>query len=152
MWTVLLVAALVALILFINREKLPKRQQSFASPGTVARIRGDGRYSVEVVGESFYKAALFNLFGRATDEEGDEREVEAMLRLDDNNPHDSKAVAVFIRGQKVGHLSREMAADFRHSIQRDGLAAWSEFQVAATVYVPHDPDDHYSVSLDLPEA
>lgn len=118
----------------------------------IPRIRGDGRFAVDVVGESFYRSNLHAMFGLRKGDADDTHECTAELRLDNNNPHDSQAVAVYIRDKQVGHLAKEMARDFRQAIQRDKLAAWSVFRVAAQVYIPDTADDHYSVTLDLPQA
>lgn len=100
---------------------------------------------LSVVGESFYRHNFERLF--KPDASGRDREARATatLKLDDRNLHDDKAVAVFIDGLQVGHLSREDARRFRKSKgadRRDTL-------VSATVWVPGEPDYHYSVSLTL---
>lgn len=65
-----------------------------------------GGLVVEVVGESFYAAALRGLA------EG-KRERWASLVPDPNNPYDPNAVKVLIDGIQVGHLDRETAIVFR---------------------------------------
>lgn len=122
------------------------------TPPPAPKIRGTGRYTVEVVGESFYRDNLKAMFGvRSNDDEEDECDAEAELRLERNNPHDANAVSVYIRGRQVGHLSREMAKDFRAALVRDRLTAWTVFRVDAMVYRPDDDESHFSVTLDLPE-
>lgn len=118
----------------------------------IPRIRGDGRFAVDVVGESFYRSNLSALFGLRKGDADDIEECTAELRLDNNNPHDSQAVAVYIRDKQVGHLAKDMARDFRQAIKRDKLAAWSIFRVDAQVYIPDDSETNYSVMLDLPQA
>lgn len=49
----------------------------------------------------------------AEHEEFEVETVEAQLVLDDDNPYDPKAVRIDIRGETVGHLSRELARDYR---------------------------------------
>lgn len=66
-----------------------------------------GGYRVEVVGESYYAAALD---GIADD---GQTQVWADLVVEDDNPYDPNAVRVEIDGQKVGHLSREIAPTYR---------------------------------------
>ena len=85
-------------------------------PGTqVAMIKGDGTYSAEVVGESHYQQAFERHFGPRT-EDGVEEEIVATLVFEDNNKHDSNAVAVYVGGDKVGHLPRQDAAEFRQQV------------------------------------
>lgn len=148
-WLVVL-AAIAAVAIGIWKSKaLPPA----AGPAThQPRIRGNGKFEVEVVGESFYTEAFRELFAaqvRADAE--DDLVLDATLVLEDDNPHDSNAVAVYIRGRKVGHLARSMAADFRRAIVRDGWRAYRSFDVAARVYLGGD-DETFSVSLDLPQA
>lgn len=127
------------------------RPRSIPSGGEPPRIKGNGRYSVEAVGESFYKPALHAIFGVSEEDGGEEKHLDGVLVLEDDNPHDKNAVAVTLMGKKVAHLSREVAADFRKAIARDGLSQWKEFAVGVEVWVSDDPDDHYSVHVDLPE-
>lgn len=143
-----LAAAVFYLLWKVFRRAVPRDDD-----GKAPKIRGPGRFAVEVVGESFYRDALKARFGlkRGSDDDS-ECEASALLRLEDDNPHDSQAVGVYIDGAKVGHLSRAMARDFRQSIKRDGLSRCKEFVVDAVVYLPEDDDEHYSVSLDLPKA
>ena len=70
---------------------------------------------------------------------------DALLKLEPDNPHDRNAVGVYLEGRKVGHLSCEMARDFRQAIVRDGLADRSEFAVTARVYWGGS-ERHHSVS------
>lgn len=118
---------------------------------TMPRIRGTGDFGVEVVGESFYRAALLDLFP-VREHAGEEVAAVATLEFDDQNPHDDQAVRVAIRGRQVGHLSRAMARDFRAAIERDRLTKWRVFLVDARVWVPDDAKDHYSARVDLPQA
>jgi hypothetical protein len=68
--------------------------------------------SVAVVGESFYEDAFRQVCGPKR-EEGYDMEVVAELWPEPDNPYDSGAVAVRVRGFKVGHLSREDARLYR---------------------------------------
>ena len=127
------------------------RPRSIPSGREPPRIKGNGRYSVVAVGESFYKPALHAIFGVSEEDGGEEKHLDGVLVLEDDNPHDKNAVAVTLMGKKVAHLSREVAADFRKAIARDGLSQWKEFAVGVEVWVSDDPEDHYSVRVDLPE-
>ena len=85
----------------------------------IVHLEGDGSFELEIVGESFYQDALDNITGGKT-EDGYEMEVEAMLNYDDDNPYDNKAIAVSIEGEKVGHLSRKLARQFRERMEETG--------------------------------
>lgn len=74
-----------------------------------------GMYDFPVVGEGNYQPALTTLagdhgekFARVT--------TTATLTLEDNNPHDDKAVSVGIDGHLVGYLSRQDARSFRRRL------------------------------------
>lgn len=78
-----------------------------------------GRESIEVVGESRHQDALWHIVGEHPG--GPDRirqNVIAALRPDPNNPYDEYAVDVVVTDHRVGHLSREVAADLQHAIMR----------------------------------
>ncbi len=60
----------------------------------------EGRFEVDVVGESFYREAFDVL------RPGD---CFAELRPDPENPYDCNCVGVFVEGHQVGNLSRDHA-------------------------------------------
>lgn len=120
------------------------------SASTGPRIRGDGTYSHQIVGESHYKAHFERLLGTDAYTE-EERTCDALLRLDDANAHDPQAVMVLIDGGTVGYLSRADAREFRGALKRDGLGKWRELSVGARVYCGGE-EGIFSVELDLPQA
>ena len=81
-----------------------------------------GEYDFEVVGESNYQGVLERLAGDHETESTDV-EIVAELELENNNPHDPKAVAVRVRGQTVGYMSREDARSFRRRLGQKGLGS-----------------------------
>ncbi len=73
-----------------------------------------GQEDLEVVGESHYQENLWELVGgRRSVEQRVRKEILALLVVEDNNPYDPAAVAVWIDGCKVGHLSRADARWYR---------------------------------------
>lgn len=73
-----------------------------------------------IVGESFYQADLKRIAG----DHGDRSvhvEVVALLKPEDDNPHDDKAVSVWVKGYKVGHLDRDDARSFRRRLSSKKL-------------------------------
>lgn len=72
-------------------------------------------FPTEIVGESFYFKNFIKLFGRRG-EDGIDEVVDASVEPDDNNEYDENAVAVYIRGLQVGHLSRTNAKKYRQLI------------------------------------
>ncbi len=81
------------------------------------RWMGDGRFSVDAVGEVRYQTTLSKVAGGRADEP---REVssEAVLRFEPDNPHDRNAVAVFIDGAKIAYLRREDAVTYHAATRR----------------------------------
>jgi hypothetical protein len=74
----------------------------------------EGYYDLEVVGESHYQDNLWRIMGgRGKTEVHVRIDVYAMLVAEDDNPYDVNAVAVWVQGLKVGHLSRTDAARLR---------------------------------------
>jgi len=65
-------------------------------------------YETEVVGESHYQQNIESFCAG-----GNNVELNADLILEDDNPHDPKAVLVVIGGKPVGHLSRQDARTYR---------------------------------------
>ena len=82
--------------------------------------RGSGDFDFEVVGESHYQDALTSICGGYC-EEGHEYACTATIIPEQNNRYDKNAVAIYIRGQKVAHLSREDAAEYRADLRSAGL-------------------------------
>jgi len=124
------------------------RKSTESPPKNIARIRGDGSYSVEVVGESFYRAHFQRICG---DKAGTEAELfaDAELVLEDDNPHDKKAVSIHVNGLKVGHLSRDMARNVRKALASDGISGHARYACGCRVYCGGE-EQLFSVSLDLP--
>ena len=90
--------------------------QKAASPTGPVVLDGDGTFDQEIVGESFYQDTLEALFGPKT-EDAVQIATNARLVCELNNPHDSNAVAVMMKGQKVGHLSRADAVAYRRELR-----------------------------------
>lgn len=123
---------------------------ALGGPGTVW-VLGDGRYSVDAVGESNYQDALEKVVGGRRPRGVDKR-VTAELVPEDDNPYDSKAVAVLIDGLKVGYLSRGQARIFRAEAG-DGLKSAKRILCRGRIRGgwnrgPRD-QGHFGVTLDI---
>lgn len=81
-------------------------------PAEVVELPKSRGYPMEVVGESFYQENFERICGPRT-RDGEDRIVDAVLVLDDGNRHDALAVRVEVDGLPVGHLSREIAPNYR---------------------------------------
>jgi|CXWL01.1.fsa_nt_gi hypothetical protein len=85
-------------------------------------LQGPGDFAVDVVGESRRQDALTAIVqhhGRGG-RSGRTLIVDALLILDDENPHDANAVRVEIDGALVGYLNRENARRYRADLVAAG--------------------------------
>ena len=117
-----------------------------------------GWAGVEIVGESFYAAAIRGLLGRGKlPEEGSELTTEVHLVHNSLNPHDRNAIEVHGSTGLLGHLSREDAARYApvvERLQQRGLIATTATRVwgrDSTDWDTGKPTFTGSVRLDLPE-
>ena len=140
---------LLAWALSSKGNRQPQARNTPPAGPRVPRIGGNGRYSVDVVGESHHRASFEALLGSLAYTD-DERFGDALLQLQDDNPHDAQAVAVYVDGRQVGHLSRQMARDFRKALQRDGFGQLRQVAVGCRIYGGGE-EGLFSVTLDLPE-
>lgn len=96
-------------------------RQSRSVEQDIVHLSGDGSYPIEVVGESHYRDDLELLCDPHLMQEQEFTWIfDAVLILEDDNPHDKNAVAVKIGGKKVGYLSRDMAKVYRAAISEAG--------------------------------
>lgn len=120
----------------------------------VPKIAGPGQYRVDVAGESFYRDSLIKICGPRC-EGGVSIEVRAELVLQDDNPHDKKAVKVIVNGLQVGHLSCDDARAFRRTVRYGKLSEYETSECAVLIRGGWDrgPGDRgdYGVRLDLPQ-
>ena len=123
MLIVLVLAALLAVLVYYGVTSGRRSVASPSKPDTsqVVRLEGDGDYKFEVVGESYHQDALAKICGGHC-EDGHELETTALLVPESDNPHDANAVAVYIDGEKVAHLSRADALDYRRAMASQGFS------------------------------
>lgn len=120
----------------------------------VARLPGPGTFDFDIVGESKYQDALEAICG-GRDRDGVEKRVEATLVLEDENPHDNKAVRVDVQGRTVGYLSREAARNYRKQIAKAGhprLTAVCDAIIVGGWQRSKKDVGSFGVKLDLPVA
>jgi hypothetical protein len=74
----------------------------------------EGREGLDVVGEASYQDSLWRLVGgRRSPDDRVRMDVRAVLVAEAGNPHDANAVSVWVKGLKVGYLSRDDARRYR---------------------------------------
>lgn len=117
------IIALVVLYMITSKKggipKLKGSSKKKISASTEWPASGD--YDFEVVGESNYQKTLRRIAG---DHGSKSARVECKAEIipENNNPYDSKAVAVKIENQLVGYLARDEARMFRRRLGQKGLS------------------------------
>lgn len=124
---------------------------------TVTVTLAEGNETLEVVGESHYQDALWQLAGgRGSPENYVRQDIYAMLLAEEGNPYDANAMSVWINGHRVGHLSRIDAERYRPGLlalqERHGNPIVLAGVIAGGgirgdgpgrlgVFLTHDPED-----------
>jgi len=109
-------------------KKLPSPEMTDLPPLT-GKIRGTANIGFEIVGESYFQAALRKI--RNSRCMAEDNDFEAYVVTEPDNLHDANACAVFIEGFKVGYLPRGAAASFVAQIADQGIHGVSCFQLRA---------------------
>lgn len=124
-----------------------------ATPVVVAaNLPGPGTFEFDIVGESHYQDALEAICGGRT-EESAEQSAEAVLVLEDSNPHDNMAVRVDIGGNTVGYLSKSNARAYRRQLRELGhpnITCKCKAMVVGGWERPGGDVGSFGVKLDLP--
>ncbi len=122
------------------------------TPAAIANLPGPGTYSLDVVGESNYQAALESICGgRST--RSQEKIMEATLIHEDDNPYDNQAISVRIQGKTVGYLSRKEARKYRKQLKQagyPGITAKCSAMIVGGWDKGGGDRGHFGVRLDLP--
>jgi len=116
----------------------------------------DGDEDLEVVGESFHQPNLWQLARARPGRQRVREDIYAVLVAEKDNPYDPNAVAVWINGLKVGHLSRENAQRYRPGLLAQQEVRGMPIALAGViagggirddgpgilgVFLKHDPED-----------
>jgi hypothetical protein len=92
-----------------------------------------GAEDLEVVGESFHQDNLWRLVGARPRHEHVRQDIYAVLVAEEDNPYDPDAVAVWIEGLMVGHLSREDARRYRRGLLAQQRAQGKPIALAGVI-------------------
>lgn len=104
-------------------------------------LKGDGSFSQEVAGESFYERDFKKLENYIKQVDPGEDEVVCQLVPNPNNKHDKNAVQVRAGDLQLGHLPKETAAE----IQQEIISMGGLVQVLGRVHF----GKHNSIRLDM---
>ena len=109
-------------------------------------VDGPDAYGVRVVGVSQYQRVL-ETAGK------DGSIVDAVLAVENDNPHDDQAVAVFIEDARAGYLGREDARRYRDHLAAIGepdLRVRCRARITGGFETRDDGRAHFGLRLDLP--
>lgn len=149
--TLVILVILVAVGYFVVRANSRHEPSDTA---VVGHLPGPGTYEFDIVGESHYQQALEAICGGRTAESASHK-TEAVLHLEDSNPHDNMAVRVDIGGETVGYLSRSDARAYRKQLKQLGherLACKCNAMVVGGWQRSRTDQGSFGVKLDLPVA
>jgi hypothetical protein len=120
----------------------------------IPTITGPLYFAIEVVGESHYQKQFIKHCG-APRPKGYNLKVQVHLYLENENPHDSNAVAVLLNGGKVGHLPKNTAKDFRRAVIAGDLGTHKTFECEGIIKGGWDKGNGdfglFGIWLDLPQ-
>jgi hypothetical protein len=148
----LLLLALLAIVFFFAWRLLFRSAPDTQTVPTAGNIRGPGEFACEVVGESKYQHHLERIAGGRSEDSAELRK-QAVLALEDDNPHDKNAVCVRIDGLRIGYLSREMAKSYRRQLKKQQLPIahyWCDALIVGGWERGGGDRGHFGVRLDLP--
>jgi hypothetical protein len=133
---------------FLSKKR--QRQAPLPADPTI-RFQGSGRYEFAVIGVSRYRPALEKIYGN-DDLEHDGKQVEAVLVLENTNPHDNKAVRVDVQGRTIGYLPGDLAREYRRRLDEGGylkVRGICKAKISSRLYRSIGGAD-FTVRLDLP--
>lgn len=148
MSSILVILVLAAIVYFLWRNRSFQR----VGPSVQGYLPGPGTYEFEIVGESRYQDVLVTICGGRT-EDSAEHMTEAVLHLEDSNPHDNLAVRVDIDGRTVGYLSRKDARSYRKQLKQLGherIVCKCDAMIVGGWRRSRTDQGHFGVKLDLP--
>jgi hypothetical protein len=130
--------------------KKKTQNSSELSPSSSVSLPGNGKYELEVVGESFYQDNLRAIAGPKS-RDGKQHRCMAELVFESDNPADPNSIAVLIVGNKVGHLSRAQAVIYRAQFAKLGLTGKPALVAAMIVggFINERNEGHFGVRLDI---
>jgi hypothetical protein len=143
-----LIVAIVCTVLYVFLRSRPAGKTN----APVGDLPGPGAYGVDIVGESKYQDSLERICG-GREEESARKKVKALLVLEDENPHDNKAVRVDIDGETVGYLARREARQYRARLKEAGypsLLGRCDAIIVGGWERGRGDRGHFGVKLDLP--
>lgn len=153
MTTFLIIAIIIAaawfLIGFVSGQKTVNvKFKAYENRGDAIEDKhdlcGDGEFDQEIVGEASYQKQIGLIISKLP---AGYNIVQATLELEDENPHDNKAVAVKIGGITVGYLSRETARAYRKLVSKNNIPR----KATCPAMIQGGNGKYYGIWLGIPE-
>lgn len=117
-------------------------------------IRGSGTFAVDVVGVARRQGAIIDIVERhGRSGSGRTVTLDALLVLENTNPHDANAVRVEIDGALIGYLSRDNARRYRADLGAAGAEIATvrcKARIVGGFETATGERAHFGVRLDLP--
>lgn len=146
-----------------NTDENATQKPNLESSNLVKRkkLKGDGGRGIYVAGTQYHKEDLTKAFKKQLKEERDGLDEEDMkdssatitaivnLVYEDDNPHDSNAVAIKLRNYTLGYLPRQFAAAFRNYVAQNKLSGY-QLACDAEIEMPLEEHGEWEIKLDLP--
>ena len=115
-------------------------------------LHGPGTFAVDVVGVSRRQSVLAAIVDRQS-RRGRTVTLDAVLILEDSNPHDANAVRIEIEGELIGYLSRDNARRYRADLAAAGqprATVRCKARIVGGFETESGERAHFGVRLDLP--
>lgn len=152
-----LVIVLALLIIIPWREATEYKIKNLDSnnevlPQHIRYVAWNGKYSLDVVGESHYQNSLCVIAG-PKEEQAKDVDCHAVLIREPDNAYDHNAVQVIIKGKKVGYLSKNNAASLVREMNRAFLSNEIMFVAKAKInggWCDDTSEGNYGVVIDFP--
>lgn len=115
-------------------------------------LHGPGTFAVDVVGVSRRQSVLAAIVDRQS-RRGRTVTIDAVLILEDSNPHDANAVRIEIEGELIGYLSRDNARRYRADLAAAGqprATVRCKARIVGGFETESGERAHFGVRVDLP--
>lgn len=113
---------------------------------------GDSLFQLKTTGASYYRDAILKITNLEPDKNAFFPCI-AILSPEDDNPHDSSAIKVIIKGHKVGYLPRAFAAMYHAYFKKFSLPVQDVACEALITkgYYSNEATYEFAIELDIPK-
>lgn len=114
------------------------------------KLKGDGEFAFNVVGESYRQGLLSKMAGGRTPD-GVNKRVWVWITPEPNNPHDPNAVRIVLDNTTVAYLAADIAPKYKKRMRALGYSstACCEAVICGGWKRPGGDTGHFGLKLDL---